>query len=175
MKKILMVFAIALFMASCGTTYTTTTTSENQAYDIPEALRTNFTVSYPSATNVTWQRYDAATTPIDWELTDWPALGPNDYVVQFNLGNERYNAWYNTNGEWIGSAYAVTDHSVLPSAVHDLLRNQFAGYTIEKVEREFWKDKQAYELKLRSTSNADEKVKLLVDANGTILKQKLKD
>ncbi len=52
--------------------------------------------------------------------------------------------------------------------------NQFSGYTIEKVEREFWKDRQAYELKLKSNTNSNE-VKLLVDANGTILKQKLKD
>ena len=44
---------------------------------------------------------------------------------------------------------------------------------IENVQREMWSGKTAYEIKLKKTD--DDKVKLLVDSNGMILKQKHKD
>ena len=118
-------------------------------------------------------QYDATTTPIDWEMTGWEPLDANDYVVRFDLANDQYYAWYDSNGGWIGSAYVVHDYTKLPAAVHTLLTNQFRDYTIENVQREMWSGKTAYEIKLKKTD--DDKVKLLVDSNGMILKQKHKD
>ena len=157
----------AVVMASCGTTRTSTNTSA--AYGLPVIIRSDFEAQYPTATNVTWSKYDMTTTPIDWELTDWTPMDNNDYVVVFDMGSDKVNAYYDANGTWIGSAYTLTNNSLLPSAVSTTVSNNYSGYTIESVQREMWKDKTAYEIKLK---NNDSRVKLLVDANGTILKQK---
>ena len=172
MKQIMsLVAAAALLITSCETTRTST--SNNAAYDLPVSIRADFEAQYPTATNVTWMQYDATTTPIDWEMTGWEPLDANDYVVRFDLANDQYYAWYDSNGGWIGSAYVVHDYTKLPAAVHALLTNQFRDYTIENVQREMWSGKTAYEIKLKKTD--DDKVKLLVDSNGMILKQKNKD
>lgn len=166
------VVAAALLVTSCQTTRTSTST--NAAYDnLPVSVRGDFVAQYPNATNVTWSQYDAATVPIDWEMTGWQVLDANDYVVRFDMGTDTYYAYYDTDGTWVGSAYAISNHNNLPSAVYGTLNSQFKDYTIEKVQREMWGDNTAYEIKLKRTD--DDKVKLLIDTNGTILKQKNKD
>ena len=170
-KLMSMVIAAAL-LASCGTTTTTTTTANPAFADVPVVIQTNFKTQYPAASNITWTTHDAVAVPIDWELAGWNTMDAGDYVVRFDMENEKYYAWYDANGEWIGSAYLVKNHSMLPAAVHTTISNQYSGYAIESVQREFWKDKSAFEIKLK---NGDNKVKLLVDANGQILKSKLKD
>lgn len=169
--KFLSLVVAALFLFSCETTRTSTST--NAALTVPVLIETTFTNQYPSATNVVWNNYNINTVPVDWELAGWPAMDPGDYVVQFDMDKERYYAWYDSDGNWIGSAYVISDFKTLPEAVHTTLNTQFSGYTIETVQREFWKDKMAYEIKLKGSG--DTKIKLLVDGNGTILKQKTKD
>jgi len=186
MKLTMMSFtAAALLLLSCGSSRTTTTgstttntttattTTDHQAFDVPTGIQTTFTTQYPGAASIAWSRYDANNVPIDWDMTDWPTLTNNDYVVTFNMGNDRYYAWYTANGEWIGTVHAVTDFNTLPESVRNVINTQFSGYVIDKVDRELWKDRLAYEIKLKRGD--DEKVKLLIDSNGTILKQKLKD
>jgi hypothetical protein len=85
------------------------------------------------------------------------------------MGSDKMYAWYDENGNWVGTAYMMTNNSMLPSAVNTTLNNSFSGYQIESVEREMWKDRTAYELKIK---NGDSRKKVLIDANGTILKQK---
>jgi hypothetical protein len=168
MKVKLMSLVVAtLFFFSCGTTYTST--SSNAAYGLPDKVRTNFVVLYPDATNVAYTQFDAATVPIDWELTGWPALASDDYAVNFDQGGRRYTAWFDSDGAWIGTTYSVNS-TMLPSAVSTLLRDKYDGYTVESIQRESWKDQSAYEIKLKNAD--DSKVKLLVDMNGNILKQK---
>jgi hypothetical protein len=166
--RILSLLAAAAIITSCSTTKTST--SENAAYaGMPSTIRLDFERHYPDATNVAWTNFDAAAVPIDWELTDWAVLDNDDYVVRFDMGSDNYYAWYDANGTWIGSAYAVSNTSLLPSAVTTTLNSQYKDYTIESIQKESWKDKTAYELKL---ANGDSRVKLLIDSNGTILKQK---
>jgi len=165
--KLLSLVLATLLFVSCGTTYTSTTS--NAAYGLPENVRTNFVVLYPDATNVTYTQFNAATVPIDWELTGWTALDTDDYAVSFDQGGRKYYAWFDSNGAWVGTAYPVNS-TMLPSAVSALLQNQYDGYTIESIQREAWKDQGAYEIKLKNTD--DSKLKLLVDTNGNILKQK---
>jgi hypothetical protein len=174
MKNIFMslVVAASLFATSCGTTYKSTT--DNAAYNVsvPPGIKGNFATTYPDATNVTWNRYDAATLPIDWELTGWRALDTDDYVVTFDMGNNRYHAWYDSNGTWVGTSSTLKDPHNLPAAVHTVIQNRFKDYTISKVEREMWGNQVAYEIKLVQGEN---KAKLLIDTNGQIIKEKLKD
>ncbi|HEV8506458.1 MAG TPA: PepSY-like domain-containing protein, partial [Chitinophagaceae bacterium] len=73
------------------------------------------------------------------------------------------------NGDWIGTAYGVSDYKSLPPAVNTVINDKFPGYTISTVNREMQKDKMAYEIQLK---NGDAKAKVLIDDNGNIIKQK---
>ncbi len=168
-KILSLAVAAALMVSSCGTTYKTT--SDNAAYNVnvPANIRGDFAVQYPGATNIAWNKYDATTVPIDWELTDWTVLDADDYAVTFDMGTNKYNAWYDNNGILVGNSFAITDYSKLPYAVNTMVQNNYKGYTIESAQRESWKTQMAYELKLM---NGDSKIKLLIDANGNVLKEK---
>lgn len=173
LKILSLVAATALFFASCGTTYETT--SDNAAYNVnvPMNIRGSLSASYPDATDVVWNNYDINTVPIDWELTGWNTLDADDYAVTFNMGGNKYYAWYDANGNLVGSAYAINDYGRLPLAVSNLLRDKYTTYTIDGVQREMWRSQTAYEIKLKGSD--DTTIKLLVDGNGNIIKEKLKD
>jgi hypothetical protein len=172
MKKILcFIAAAALLVTSCETSRTST--SNDAAYDLPVAIRSDFQAQYPTASGVTWTQFDIAATPIDWEMSGWAPLDANDYVVTFDMGTDRYYAYYDSDGTWVGTAYTVANHNNLPSAVYGTLNAQYKDYTIERIDRELWGDNTAYEIKLRRSD--DDKIKLLIDSNGTVLKQKIKD
>jgi hypothetical protein len=168
--------AAALIFTACGTPQNTTTissTSSNPAYAAPTALQPVFVAQYPKATNVVWAPYDVAVVPIDWEMTGWTVLDASDHAVTFDMDGQRYLAWYDADGTWIGSTNVVDDYSKLPAAIQSVLNTKYSGYTIQKVHQEMWKDQLAYEIKLKKTD--DDKVKLIVDNQGNILKEKLKD
>ena len=50
-----------------------------------------------------------------------------------------------------------------------MISDKFPGYSIVAINREMQKDRVAYEIQLK---NGNSKAKLLVDANGNIIKQK---
>jgi uncharacterized membrane protein YkoI len=177
--KIMSLVSATALMLSCGTpaytdtsTSSSTSTSANAAYSVPANIQTGFSTQYPTATNCTWQSYDAATAPVDWELNGWSAMDANGHTATFTMDNQQYYAWYDASGNWVGSTYAVSDYTQLPESFHTMIKDKYSGYNIEKVQREMWKDRMAYEVKLK---NGDKKVKLLVDDSGNILKEKLKD
>ncbi len=141
--------------------------------NVPAGTQTIFTTQYPGATSVVWNHYDSlATYPIDWELSGWAPMNATDYTVQFNMNNDNYYAWYDSDGNWVGSTYVVADHSKLPAAVHTFIKNKYADYTISNVNTELQKDKTAYEIEMKKDNS---KVKLLVSADGTIIKEKVKE
>ena len=167
--------AAALIFAACGEPRNTTisSTSTNPAYSVPDNINSVFVKQYPAASNVVWAQYDATIVPIDWELAGWSALDKDDYAVSFNMDGQPYVAWYDSDGTWIGSTYMIDDYTKLPAAVQTVLNTKYTGYAIQKVHQELWKDKQAFEIKLKKTD--DDKVKLLIDKDGNIIKEKLKD
>jgi hypothetical protein len=167
LKALLAVAALGV-MAACNTPYRATDTTVVEA---PDGVRTTFTTQYPTATNIVWNTYDPAMVPVDWELSGWGPLDRDDYLVRFDLDSENYYAWYDSDGNWVGSAYAVRDLSTVPAEVNNAVKNQFADYTISSVNREFHKDRMVYEVEAKNSTN---KVKLLVDAEGNIIKQKTK-
>lgn len=174
----LAVAAIAA-VASCkpaykatDTTAGTTDTTGTATVTVSPTIQTAFTTQYPNATNVIWSNYDVAVAaPIDWEMAGWTTMDTDDYLVRFDMDNENYYAWYDSDGNWIGSAYVLKDHTQLPQAVTTAINNKYAGYTIDNVNHEFQKDRMAYEIEMKKD---DSKVKLLVDADGNILKEKVK-
>lgn len=167
LKSLMWIAAVAVF-ASCGPSYRVTDHS-TVGVTVPSTAETSFTAQYPAAADVTWSNYDAANVPIDWDLSGWPSPDQADYVAVFKVNGDKYYAWYDSNGNWIGTAFAVTDYKSLPSAVSSMISDKFSGYTITSVNREMQKDRMAYEIQLKS---ADSKAKLLVDETGNIIKQK---
>jgi hypothetical protein len=167
--KIVSLVLAATLIISCGTTYTST--SNNAAYNVtvPESIQGHFAAQYPDATNIVWNSYDAAVVPLDWEMTGWTVLDNKDYAVSFDVGNNKYYAWYDDNGTLVGSAYAISDYSQLPYAVSTMLQYSYRDYSIDAVQRAMWGTQSAYEIKLKS---GDNKTKLLVDSKGNILKTK---
>lgn len=164
-KTLLAVAALAIF-AACGQPYRATTATVVVA---PGTTETSFRAQYPYASNVVWLRYDATTVPIDWELAGWTVLDENDYLVRFDLDNNYYYAWYDEEGNWIGTSYALSDYRTMPVAVNTTIANKYPGYTITSVHREFQRDRIAYEVELK---NNDTKVKVLIDTYGNVVKAK---
>jgi len=169
--------AVVAVFASCSSPYKATdtsgtTTTTTTTVVVPAGTQTAFTTQYPNSTNVVWSRYDpVGVAPIDWELSGWAPMDTSDYLVKFDLDNENYYAWYDSDGNWVGSAYVVKDHSTLPAAVNTTIANKYAGYSITNINREFKKDQIAYEIEMKKD---DSKIKLLVDADGNVIKEKIK-
>lgn len=157
-------------LVSCGTT-NNTSVSENAAFGTPDRIQTVFSNQYPGANYITWNVYNSNTpTIMDWEFAGWPAINETDYTVRFTLDTFNYHAWYNDSGDWIGSAYVVRTAKALPETVSNTLKAQFGAYNVDGAVREFRRDDEAYEIKLKN--GEANKLKLLVDNNGNILKQK---
>ncbi|HET9434276.1 MAG TPA: hypothetical protein VFO37_11000 [Chitinophagaceae bacterium] len=167
LKTFLAVAVIAIFTA-CSSTYRATDTGVVISSDATRA----FDLQYPNATNVVWSSYDPDVVILnDWDMTGWTVLDGDDYVVQFDIDNERHYAWYDNSGEWIGSAIVVNDYNTLPNMVRDAIRTKYPGYSISSVNKEFHKDRIAYEVVLR---DGDTKQVALIDLNGIVLKSKVK-
>lgn len=168
LKAFVAVAAIVIFTA-CGTPYRAT---DVNGVVVSYDLQRSFTDQYPTATAIVWDNYDPNVVVLnDWELSEFAVLDASDYVVTFDMDGEKYYAWYDSDGTWVGTAYVVSDYTKLPSAVNATLNTQFPSYRITNVHREFKKDRVAYEIVLK---NDDTKVVLLVDNEGNIIKQKSK-
>jgi hypothetical protein len=184
LKNIFTVVAAIAVFAACNPSYKATdktgSTSDSTSVSAtspgtvtaPPVIVTAFTTQYPTASNVVWVNYDTQTEiPIEWDMTGWATLDKDDYLVRFDMDNENYYAWYDSDGTWVGSAYVLKDITQLPEAVNKVITDKYAGYTVKSVNREFQKDRVAYEVELTKT---DGKAKILVDSNGTIIKEKTK-
>jgi hypothetical protein len=171
LNHVILAAGILVFGAGCGSSSNMSSGYSSTAVVVPATTQTEFQLRYPTATNIEWARYNDVAVPIDWDLTDWVVLDDNDYVVRYTMDNNNYYSWYDSDGNWIGSSYMLTDYTRLPAPVSSLISSQYGGYTISSVNHETWKDRMAYEVELK---NATTKMKLLVDANGNILKQKTK-
>jgi uncharacterized membrane protein YkoI len=82
-----------------------------------------------------------------------------------------YWAWYTSNGEWVGTVSTINVANV-PSPVNQTLQNQFNGYNVVSVDKENDKRRTAYEVQMEK---GEDKMKVLIDENGTILKKKGKE
>src|ERR1700741_788758 len=166
LKTFLAMAAITIFVA-CGAPYRATDTTPGG----PDATQRTFLVQYPNSTNIVWANYDPNVVILnEWELTGWQTMDESDYVVRFEMDNEKYYAWYDSDGTWIGTAYVVNDFSALPYPVSSTVTTLYPGYTITNVNREFHKDKSLYEVVVKKSD--DTKIVLLVDSDGNVIRKK---
>lgn len=167
MKHFFAIGAILVF-AACGTPYRATDTT----FVVPAETQRIFAQQYANTSNVVWSSYDANVMVLDdWELSGWQTMDAGDYAVRFDMDNENYYAWYDSDGTWIGTAYVVRDFTTLPLAINTTINRDFPGYAINSINREYQKDRIAYEVVMKNNSN---KVVLLLDSDGRIIKQKTK-
>ena len=166
--KILMAAAGLAVLASCGPSYRVTEGS-TVGIDVPASVKATFTTAYPTASDITWAMYDASVVPIDMELAGWSTLDQEDYVATFNMKGDKYYAYYDPNGDWIGTAHVITDYKSMPNPINTMITSKYDGYTITNVDRVMQKDRIAYEIQLK---NGNSKAKILVDENGNIIKEK---
>ena len=140
-----------------------------KSVDVPPATRSNFESKYPNASNVTWTYYSEPYSAIDWEWTSWPVADDKDYLVRYNWEGLDYYSWYDENGDWIGTTSVITNYSNLPAAVNSRLNKDFNGYSVTAVDKENDKNREAYEIDLEKGTD---KAKVLIAADGTVLKKK---
>ena len=160
--------AVITFFTACSSTYRATDTGVVISTDASRA----FELQYPGAANVVWSSYDPNVVILnDRDLAGWTVIDVDDYAVQFDMDNEKYYAWYDRNGEWIGTAYVVNDFTTLPDMVRSTINTKYPGYSISKVNKEFHKERIAYEIVLK---DGDTKQVVLMDLNGVVLKSKMK-
>jgi len=179
--------AVLIFATSCGesstkedSSTTSVTTTDNQVPEtvqvtptivVPEPTKSSFTTKYPNVSNVSWNRYEPVNT-IDWEWAGWSRLDTADYVVSYKMDNSDYWTWYDSDNNWIGTMTTLTNFSGLPDAVNNSIQSTFPGYTIVSIDKENDKNRTAYEIEF---SKGEDKMKALIDENGTILKKKGKE
>jgi len=153
--------------SSATTTDTGNTSTTKTSIEVPATTKTSFEAKYPAASKVTWAHYETD-VPIEWTLIGWPAMDEGDYVATFNMDNSNYWVWYDENGNWVGTVSEINT-SGLPEAVNNMIKSQYANYTIASAKKENDKNGTAYEVKLE---NGQDKVTLLVDETGKIMKKK---
>lgn len=158
---------------SVVTTSTENTPVDNTvSVDVPPATRTSFETKYPNASNVRWSRYKPETDRSAMDPADWNYnLDTSDYEVMFNWNGDDYYAWYD-DGNWVRASSPMKDHSKLPAAVNEAIRNQYSGYEIVEVDREHDKDRTTYEVQLKK---GEDKLKVHFDENGKVIKKKGKE
>lgn len=169
LRNMLAAAVLVTTFAACETTYQATDTG---VVNVPLTTQTAFIEQYPNSRNIVWAQYDPNVIVLnEWELTGWQTLDQSDYVVRFDMDNENYYAWYDSDGTWIGTAYVVNDFSTLPTLVSSAVRNKYPFHTMTNVSREYYSDRMLYEVVVKKD---DQKVVMLVDANGNIVKEKVK-
>ena len=153
---------------SSSTTTTTTTTSKT--VQVSPTVQNSFAKSYPTVQNVEWVKYEPVPEfePSDWEMLGWNTPDTSDFAANFVEDSMKYTSWYTPQGDLIGSM-AVVDSTNLPALVNTSLHTQYVDYNIGSVIKIKDKKGTGYKIKL---NNGKDKVKILVDENGKILKVK---
>jgi len=185
LKSLLFISGSLLILSSCGenstsadsktdsTSVTTVAPADHTSapvqVEVPAPTKTHFETTYPNATNVTWSRYEQPVANIEWEWTAWPMLDTNDYVVTYDWDGADYYAWYDQDGNWIGTTGTVADIAGLPTTVSNTVKSQFSGFTVTSIDKENDKNREAYEIKMEK---GEDKMKALIAADGTVLKKK---
>jgi hypothetical protein len=173
MKYIAIPFMAALvFFAACKSTTTYRATDTPVVVVSPSAAEAAFILQYPNAQNVVWTPYVVTTvTPIDWQLVDWMTpLDANARLVHFNQDNQNYYVLYDRNGMRVASANVLTDFSVIPSAVNDVLLLRYPAYHVTALSRVTMTNGMAYEVELKKMFYT---ARVLVDDNGNVIDSRL--
>ena len=168
-QKALVVVAAILFFAACKTTSTYRATDTVVVSTTP--AETTFITQYPNASDVVWTYYDPVLiTPIDWQLTGWRALDANSRMVHFKQDNDTYYVLYDRYGYRVASATVLTDFSVIPGAVSEVLTLRYPAYKVTGLSRVTMTNRLGYEVEMKKMFYT---AKVLIDDSGNVIDQRL--
>lgn len=121
--------------------------------DVPAQVKSSFESTYAQASDVEWKAKD------------------DSYHAKFDMNNTEHYVEYNADGtiEKRGRKIEVTE---LPAAVQTAINQQYANRTIEKAKAMEKDGKTMYMAKLEGD---DEDLKVVFNADGTVVKEKDKD
>ncbi|KDN55610.1 PepSY-like domain-containing protein [Flavobacterium seoulense] len=140
-KQILTLAAISMFSISMA--------QDIPSSQVPSVILNQFNKNFPKATDVEWE------------------IKGNLYNVDFETGwNVDHEVWYNAEGKMTKHKEDISLKE-LPKAVHNKIKTNFKGYTIDDLKRITDNGKVVYKMELNSLLNQDWDV--IIDANGTIL------
>jgi len=138
--------------------------------DPQNELVSDFNTRFPNATDITWYHYtpDARVEllPTDWDYT----MDATDYEVRFILDGSNYSAFYN-DGKWIRSEVIMSNAGRLPTAINDVIKNQYSGYTVNDVLWDQETDASVYQVVM---TKGNERCKITFKQDGTMIKKKCK-
>jgi len=169
-RSFLAVAALAVGFAACKST-TTYRATDATVVVTPAAAQSAFVVQYPGATNVVWTEYDnTQLTPIYWDMTGFNNLDGQAYIVHFDNDNQSSYALYDMKGYWAGTAYVMTDFTVMPTAVSDVVAIRYPGYTTTGLSRVTLPgNRMAYDVELKKWYYTGH---ILIDDEGNVIAQR---
>jgi len=132
---------LSFTFASCG---------KKEKVEVPEKVKTAFTQKFPEATDAEWDKE---------KDTEWEA--------EFKMSGKEYSANFSTDGQWLETEYEITVREI-PANIKTNIDSSFTGYTIKKAELSEKTTGKVYEIKVEKAEN---KVELVYDSNGTLVKQ----
>ena len=126
-------------------------TAHAQLGNIPAAVTEGFKSKYPHASNVQWKDRIGA------------------YVAKFDDGTAKYEARFNSKGEWLQSEHAISEPDV-PAAVKDgLAKSKYADWKVNAIYvRDLPGDKTQYRINVEK-GDLQKKI-LLFSKEGQLLK-----
>lgn len=122
--------------------------AQNSKNQIPDAVRTAFTAQYPTAIEVEWE------------------IKGGKYNVEFRLGANEVEAWYNTDGGWIRSETELYA-SQLPQAVSAYVVSNYPSFQIDDCSFVEMPSGSFYLIELEKKGSPD--VYLKLSANGEVM------
>lgn len=151
-----------------------TDTSKTIAVNVPAKTKKGFEEKYPKATDVKWESNKPATKDkdVEWDLPeneDGTGVDEEGHNAWFHWQGNDSKAYYDKQSNWVSTVDVISDPASLPAAVTSSIKNQFAGYTVTSVRRENDKSRTKYKVILEK---GDERIKAVIDENGTMLKKK---
>ncbi|MBZ0327106.1 MAG: PepSY-like domain-containing protein [Altibacter sp.] len=86
--------------------------------EVPSTFTEGLLKVYPNATDIEWER------------------NGNDYKVEFDSGKMEHEIWFNKTGDMVRVQKDITKKE-LPTALAEIIKRDYADYTIDDVESIF--------------------------------------
>ncbi|MCA0233129.1 PepSY-like domain-containing protein [Runella sp. MFBS21] len=115
---ILATFSGLLMLSSCSKNDALTPQVANtvSVANVPQIVLSSMSKNFPSATQTTWTQ-----------------TAPTAYMASFSQGNARKTATFQNNGVFLKTG-DVIDPAILPTAITDYLKANYAGYAIVQAD-----------------------------------------
>ena len=106
--------------------------------DIPEKITTAFLIKYPHAASAKWRNVD------------------DTYIASFGSEDNKYEAFYNTDGRWLKTEIKIPVTRKLPRAINRSLKiGEFAAWSVKEIKKLEMRDQYLYIIHVDSDNFLD--------------------